>query len=192
MRKARKSKSIIFVLGFLVCIIIFLSISNVYLFLKSGERKRFEKSGENIVQVENRSKVEVDTKGFIKAKISVDNIFGDKAQISLNAGCYVIRATTDACVGEAIMKGLEKKVDFRPSVYDVIVDSFRLLNIDVLALRIVDVRNNTFIGELILQQNERVLFLDIRPSDGSAIAVRVNAPIYINESIAEKYGEKIC
>ncbi|MEM5815187.1 MAG: DUF151 domain-containing protein [Candidatus Aenigmatarchaeota archaeon] len=140
----------------------------------------------------NFTKVEVDTKGFIETKVSVDSIFLDKAQISLRAGCYLIKATTDACVGEAILKGIERKVDFRPSVYDVIADTFRSLGIEVLALKIVEMRNNTFIGQLVVQQNNKVLFLDIRPSDGTAIAVRFNSPIYINESLAKEVGEYVC
>ncbi|MEM5875526.1 MAG: DUF151 domain-containing protein [Candidatus Aenigmatarchaeota archaeon] len=134
----------------------------------------------------------VDTKGFIKARINVDYIVGDVAEISLIADCYLIKATTDAFIGNAIIKGQEKKIEFRPSIYDVITDTFKSLGIQVLALKIVDMKNNTYIGQLILQHREKVLFLDIRPSDGSAIAVRFDAPIYINESLAKKMGEYIC
>ncbi|MCS7094011.1 MAG: DUF151 domain-containing protein [Candidatus Aenigmarchaeota archaeon] len=136
--------------------------------------------------------VKIDVEGFIETKVSVDWIYMDKAQIVLKAGCYAIKATTDACIGEAILKGLEKRIDFRPSIYDVISDSFKSLGIKVLGLKIVEIRNNTFIGQLIVQQRDKVLTLDIRPSDGTAIALRMDAPIYINESLAKELGEKIC
>ncbi|MDT7858848.1 MAG: bifunctional nuclease family protein [Candidatus Aenigmarchaeota archaeon] len=135
---------------------------------------------------------EVSTKGFIPANVSVDAILLDRAQISLKAGCYLIQATTDAYVGNAILKGLEGKVDFRPTVYDVILDAFRNLGINVLAVKIVEMRENTFIGQLIIQQKDKVLILDSRPSDATAIAIRTKAPIYINETLAKEVGKYIC
>jgi len=130
--------------------------------------------------------------GFIPANISVDAILIDKAQVSLKAGCYLIEATTDACVANAINKAIEGKVDFRPTVYDVINDIFRNLRIKVLAVKITEMRDNTFIGQLIVQQKDKVLALDIRPSDATAIALRTKAPIYINETLAKEVGKYIC
>lgn len=159
--------------------------------LKPNEYK-LELNTEKNITKENYTKYEIDTNGFIKVKINVDYILGNSAEISLVAGCYLIKATTDSFVAEAIIKGKEKKIEFRPTVYDVIVDVFKSLGIEVLGLKIIDIRNNTYIGQLILQQEDKVLFLDIRPSDGSAIAIRFDAPIYINESLAKKMGEYIC
>jgi bifunctional DNase/RNase len=134
----------------------------------------------------------VPTEGFIQANISVDLILVDRAQVSLRAGCYLLQATTDAFVANAIQKGLEGKIEFRPTVYDVVVDAFRNLGIKVLALKIVEMRENTFIGQLVIQQKDKVLILDIRPSDGSAIAIRAKAPIYINESLVKEVGRYVC
>ncbi len=149
-----------------------------------------------IEKIENISEeypiAEISLEGFIKADVSIDEIFIDRAEVSLKAGCYLIHATTDACVAMAIKKGLEKKVDFRPTVYDVITDAFRNLGIRVLAVKIVEMRENTFIGQLIIQQRDKILALDIRPSDATAIALRVGAPIYINETLAKEVGEYIC
>jgi hypothetical protein len=134
----------------------------------------------------------VPIEGFIQANISVDLILVDRAQVSLKAGCYLLQATTDAFVANAIQKGLEGKIEFRPTVYDVVVDAFRNLGIKVLALKIVEMRENTFIGQLVIQQKDKVLILDIRPSDGSAIAIRAKAPIYINETLAKEVGRYVC
>jgi len=130
--------------------------------------------------------------GFVRANVSVDAILVDRAQVSLRAGCYLIQATTDACVANAIEKGLEEKIDVRPTVYDVISDAFKNLGIKVLAVKIVEMRENTFIGQLIIQQKDKVLALDIRPSDATAIALRTKAPIYINETLAKEVGKYIC
>jgi len=175
---------------------IILLLFSILLFLSNYSKKEtlsieIPKAQTNF-SVTNFTKMEIDTKGFLKVKVNVDAIYLDRAQITLTAGCYQIQATTDACVGEAILKGLEKKIDFRPTVYDVIADTFKSLGIEVLALKIVEVRNNTFIGELIVQQGDKVLSLDIRPSDGTAIALRLNSPIYINETLAKEMGKNIC
>jgi len=153
-----------------------------------------EERAEESVNVSNEEYplAEIPLEGFIRANISVDVILVDKAQVSLRAGCYLIEATTDACVANAIEKALKGKVDFRPTVYDVINDAFRNLRIKVLAVKITEIRENTFIGQLIIQQKDKVLALDIRPSDATAIALRAKAPIYINETLARERGRYIC
>jgi len=155
----------------------------------------FEERAEESVNVSNEEEypiAEIPLEGFVRANISVDVILVDRAQVSLRAGCYLIEATTDACVASAIEKALKGKVDFRPTVYDVINDAFRNLGIKVLAVKITEIRENTFIGQLIIQQKDKVLALDIRPSDATAIALRAKAPIYINETLARERGRYIC
>jgi bifunctional DNase/RNase len=170
----------------------FLVFSNSAKFLIS---QAFSGQGK-IEKVENVSQeypiAKVPLEGFIQANISVDAILIDRAQVSLRAGCYLIQATTDACVASAIEKGLREKVEFRPTIYDVIIDAFRNLGIKVLAVKIVEMKENTFIGQLIIQQKDKVLVLDVRPSDATAIALRVKAPIYINETLAKEVGKYIC
>lgn len=144
------------------------------------------------VSSEDYPTAQIPLEGFIQANISVDAILIDRAQVSLRAGCYVIEATTDACVANAIRKAIEQKVEFRPTVYDVIVDAFRNFGIRVLGVKIVEIRDNTFIGQLIVQQRDKVLVLDVRPSDATAIALRAKAPIYINETLAKEVGKYIC
>jgi bifunctional DNase/RNase len=159
---------------------------------------QFLRSSQQVItEVRNESKEEypeanIPLKGFVQANISVETILMDRAEVSLRAGCYLIRAVTDACVANAIKKGLEGKVEFRPTVYDVIMDIFRNLGIKVLAVKITEIKENTFIGQLIVQQKDKVLALDIRPSDATAIALRAKAPVYINESLAREVGNYIC
>jgi len=174
-----------------VTVLIFLLAAAIFIFKNFSF---FEEKPKILIVNESSEfpEVKIPLQGFIPANISVDLILVDRAQVSLKAGCYLIEATTDACVAQAIQKGIEKKVDFRPTVYDVIFDIFKNLGIKVLAVKIVDMRENTFIGQLIIQQKDKVLALDIRPSDATAIALRANAPIYINETLAKNVGKYIC
>lgn len=166
-----------------------------FFMMKIGENSKevSQEVKEEIKEIEeNFSKYVPDTSGFIEAKVNVELIMGDKAEITITAGCYMIKAVTDSFIADAIIKGQEKKIEFRPSIYDAIVDVFKSLGIEILGLKIVEMKNNTYIGQLILQQKERIIFLDIRPSDGVALAVRFGAPIYINETLAKTTGNKIC
>ncbi|MFZ8830375.1 MAG: bifunctional nuclease family protein [Candidatus Aenigmatarchaeota archaeon] len=177
-----------FLLLFLLLIAFLVLYSNFLKSLQSMPKIEVDKK-ENVSEFPI---AEIPTEGFIQANISIDAVLVDRAQVSLRAGCYLLQATTDAFVANAIQKGLEGKLDFRPTVYDVVVDAFRNLGIKVLALKILEMRENTFIGQLIIQQKDKVLLLDIRPSDGSAIAIRAKAPIYINETLAKEVGRYVC
>ena len=189
-----KEKILILVLAFLAILLVLLKNLNLTNF--NNFYKTLTSQANFTIISTNKSHeyplAQIPLEGFIQANISVNAILIDRAQVSLKAGCYLIEATTDACVANAINKAIEEKVDFRPTVYDVINDIFRNLGIKVLAVRITEIRENTFIGQLIIQQKDRVLVLDIRPSDATAIALRAKAPIYINETLAKEMGKNIC
>ncbi|OYT41629.1 MAG: hypothetical protein B6U78_02705 [Candidatus Aenigmarchaeota archaeon ex4484_224] len=134
---------------------------------------------------------ELSTSGYTKVNVDAE-VIGNAGIVILRSKCYRIVAYTQAMQAESIKKGLEGKIDFRPTVHDIIVSIFKDLGIKVLMLKVNDVVNHTYVGNLIIQQGNKILSLDIRPSDGTAIAVRVNAPIYIKNEVLEKYGERIC
>ena len=48
---------------------------------------------------------------------------------------------------------------------------------------VTNIVDNTFYSEISLIQNDKSLILDARPSDSIAIAVRLNIPIYVSESV---------
>ena len=130
--------------------------------------------------------------GFTPISVSVDAIYLNYARITLHAGCYEIEANTDPYVARAIEAGLTHKVYFRPTVYDVIRDIFENYGIKVLMVKINEVKNNTFIGRLYVQKDNKILALDVRPSDATAIALRMGAPIYMNTTLIKEYGHYIC
>jgi len=132
------------------------------------------------------------TEGYTKVSISVDAIYSTYAEVTLHAPCYIVQANTDPYVAKAIENGLSKKVEFRPTVYDVIKDAFDSLGIKVLMVKVEDVRNQTFIGSLYVQQGDKILALDIRPSDATAIALRTGADIYVNNKLLKAYGHYTC
>jgi bifunctional DNase/RNase len=133
---------------------------------------------------------ELSTFGYSQVSISAD-VVGDRGVITLTGDCYQVTAYTEVTQAESIANGLAGRIGFRPNAHDLMKSIFDSLGIQVVMVKIVEIRNNTYIGKLILRQGNRVLSLDSRPSDGTALAVRTNSPIYMKEDLL-KAGKYIC
>jgi bifunctional DNase/RNase len=131
------------------------------------------------------------TYGYEEVKVSAE-VIGDEGIITLTSDCYQIVAHTEASQAESIKNGLEGKIAFRPNSHDLIKAAFNNFGIEVLMVKITEVKNNTLFGKLILRQNGKILSLDSRPSDATAIAVRTNSPIYVKTELLQEFGKKIC
>ncbi len=125
--------------------------------------------------------------GYVQARA---DIFGNV--VSLTAGCDQLTATVNDAQAEAILTGLQNITSYRPLTHDMIRDIVEFFDIDVLAVRIDRMENRTYFGRLLLQQGNRGLSLDVRPSDGIALALRTGAPIWVNQSLFEQHGVRIC
>jgi len=71
----------------------------------------------------------------------------------------------------------------RPLTHDLLKDSLELLGAKVTRVSIVALRENTFFARIEIVQGEVLKELDARPSDALALAIRCNAPIYVNEDV---------
>jgi bifunctional DNase/RNase len=56
-------------------------------------------------------------------------------------------------------------------------------------VEVCDLRDNTFYAWIYLKDNGKETRIDARPSDALAIALRVNARIYVDEKVIEKSGK---
>lgn len=74
----------------------------------------------------------------------------------------------------------------RPVTHDVFLDALTNLNTYVDHVLIAGVKNETFFVRLYLRHHGDLIDLDARPSDAINLAVRQNAPIYIEEDVLEK------
>jgi len=88
----------------------------------------------------------------------------------------------------AIAFGLQGVDAPRPLTHDLLVDVLAQTGTTVGGVTITEVRDGAFIAELTLAgpQGERVL--DSRPSDAIAIAVRVQAPLFIAAEVLDAAG----
>jgi bifunctional DNase/RNase len=86
----------------------------------------------------------------------------------------------------AINEGLSETTGFRPMTHDILVDIIEGFEIKPIMVKITKLSDNTYFAELTLQEWNRFLIVDIRPSDAVAIAVRTNTPVYVNEELVMK------
>ena len=78
---------------------------------------------------------------------------------------------------------MEKINPPRPLSHDLMVSVFSALNVELLEVFIYKFDEGAFFAELTLQQGEEQYKIDSRTSDGVALAIRTNAPIYTTEEI---------
>jgi uncharacterized protein len=80
-----------------------------------------------------------------------------------------------------------EKIQFpRPMTHDLIKSFFTELNVTVERIEVCDLRNNTYFALIYLRDQDRLSTIDARPSDAIAIALRMNAPIFVNEDVLTK------
>lgn len=91
-------------------------------------------------------------------------------------------------VNEATQLGiaLEHAKFVRPMTHDLFLDALTNLDACVDHVVINDVRKSTFYSRLYLRQHDRLIDLDARPSDALALAIRQQAPIFIDESVLDR------
>lgn len=74
----------------------------------------------------------------------------------------------------------------RPVTHDVFLDALTNLNTYVDHVLITGVKNDTFFVRLYLRHHGDLIDLDARPSDAINLAIRQNAPIYVEESVLDQ------
>ena len=86
----------------------------------------------------------------------------------------------------AIALELEKVAPARPMTHDLIKNILETLEARVLKVVVTDLKENTFFAVLHLQLGGTEHTVDSRPSDAIALALRVAAPIYVDEEVIRK------
>lgn len=135
---------------------------------------------------------ELSTSGFSKVENVETSVIDNVGSISLRADCYDLTANVEPEQAESIERGIEGTYAPRPNAHDIAASVFETLNIDILMVKITELRNNAYYAKLILRQGNTVFNLDARPSDAIAIALRMNSSIYVNQTLLREMGERIC
>lgn len=74
----------------------------------------------------------------------------------------------------------------RPLTYDLFKNVIEELGGVVKAVEIVDKIENAYVANIIIEKDGKEIYVEARPSDAINLALRFNAPIYLNEEIVQK------
>ncbi len=76
----------------------------------------------------------------------------------------------------------------RPLTHDLLSSVIDNLGATVNSIIVNDLKSDTFYAKIILNVDGGLIEVDSRPSDALALAVRVEAPIYVEETVLDKAG----
>jgi len=90
----------------------------------------------------------------------------------------------------SINSAINKEVLPRPFTHDLILDLMVKFSIALQYLQIDSIENGVYYAQLVFVAHDHEEYIDCRPSDGIAVALRGNAPIFVDESVLETAGQK--
>jgi len=71
----------------------------------------------------------------------------------------------------------------RPMTHDLLHNILSRLAVEVERITVNDIRNNTFYAAIHCRRDDLSLVIDSRPSDAIALALRTDAPIFVEEEV---------
>jgi bifunctional DNase/RNase len=74
----------------------------------------------------------------------------------------------------------------RPMTHDLFKNFVQTMEMEVVKIEVCDLKDNTFYALIYFASDDQVFTMDARPSDAIAIALRFDAPIYVDSEVIEK------
>lgn len=130
----------------------------------------------------------VDVNDFVE--VNVLSLEGNT--IIIGRDCKALVADTSPERALSIELGSLGRIEGRPMTHDTFVEVLKNFNITLDSVKITRYQDEYYYSDIIFVRDKKVLELDAVPSDGIALAVRVDAPIYINQTLLEENGLNIC
>ncbi len=87
---------------------------------------------------------------------------------------------------DSIALAIGKVVTPRPLTHDLIKNIADGLKVRITKIIVTEILENTYYALVCLNDGKKETLIDSRPSDAIAVALRTNAPIFVEESIMEK------
>ena len=78
----------------------------------------------------------------------------------------------------------------RPLTHDLLASTIEHLGGEVQDVYISELRDHTYFAKLRIKHDGELIEVDSRPSDAIAVAVTVDAPIYVAEDVLEEAGQQ--
>jgi bifunctional DNase/RNase len=83
-----------------------------------------------------------------------------------------------------------KEVLPRPFTHDLFIDLCEKFSITLRFLKIDSIEDGVYYAQLVMNSGQKDEYLDCRPSDGIALALRGEIPIFVEESVLACAGQK--
>lgn len=90
------------------------------------------------------------------------------------------------CEAEAIAVKLQGMNVERPLTHDLLKSVITELGGQVKHIVVNDLRNDTFFAQIVVEMDGQSRAIDSRPSDAIALSVRLDVPIFVEESVMEQ------
>src|SRR5262245_43444778 len=91
---------------------------------------------------------------------------------------------------QEISRKIAEEATARPLTHDLIRSILETAGIRLKRIVVDELRSNTFHAKLHLEAGDKAYTVDSRPSDAIALAVALNAPIFVEESVLEAVGRE--
>lgn len=95
----------------------------------------------------------------------------------------IVVGTTEA---QAIALQLEGIMPPRPLTHDLMKNLMESIKVEISRIVVNDLRENTYFAAISLQIKKDSYEIDARPSDAIALALRMQAPIFVEEKVMKK------
>lgn len=112
--------------------------------------------------------------------------------VVLGKNCTAIVAQTSPERARSIELGMEKEIEVRPNTHDIFADTLENFNITVESVTLDRFYDEIYHATIHLKEGNQKLRLDCKPSDGIALALRTESPIYIRKDLLQENGQNIC
>ena len=87
---------------------------------------------------------------------------------------------------DSIALAIGKVATPRPLTHDLVKNLMDSLNIKITKIVVTEITDNTYYALIYLTDGKKEIPVDSRPSDAVAVALRSNAPIYVDDAVLEK------
>ena len=90
----------------------------------------------------------------------------------------------------SINSAKNKEILSRPFTHDLFLDLAAKFSITFHSLQIDSIEDGVYYAQLVLSADHHREFIDCRPSDGIALALRADIPIFVDKDVLESAGQK--
>ncbi len=131
-------------------------------------------------------------KGFVEMTVSrVLEYRGNQAVILKTlSGDYTLEIWIGPSEAFVIGLRLNRQRFQRPLTHDLLDTIMNELGGKLVKIQVDDLKNNTFVGTVFVQQRKKLIPIDARPSDSIALAIGNRAPIFVSRKVLERAGRK--